>query len=48
MEKPQIIKDVGFDFSWDYKKVWTLDEPVVSIPIEALLWHFDIPFLDQK
>lgn len=22
---PQIIKDVGFDFHWDSKKVWVLD-----------------------
>lgn len=42
---PQIIKDVGFDFSWDEKKVWALDEPVVEIDINELLWHFDIPFL---
>lgn len=41
---PQIIKDVGFDFHWSSKKVWALDEPVVEMPIEELMWHFDIPF----
>ncbi|MDP3794686.1 MAG: hypothetical protein Q8R13_02030 [bacterium] len=27
---PDIIREVGFDFSWDEKKVWALDEPVVK------------------
>ena len=46
--KPQIIQDVSFDFSFDYKKVWELEEKTVKVPIEKLLWHFDIPFLDKK
>lgn len=41
---PQIIKDVGFDFSWDEKKVWALDYPAEEMDIEELTWHFDIPF----
>lgn len=41
---PQIIKDVGFDFSWSSEKVWALNEPVIDMPIEELIWHFDIPF----
>jgi hypothetical protein len=41
---PDIIKKVGFDFSWDVKKVWTLNYPVEEIDIEILTWHFDIPF----
>lgn len=45
---PQIIKDVGFDFSWDSKKVWALDEPVVEMDINELVWHFDIPFWEVK
>ena len=44
---PQIIKDVGFDFSWDEKKVWALDVPVSQIDIGELLWHFNIPFLSE-
>ncbi len=43
-ELPQIIKDVGFDFNWDEKKVWELDVPVEEIDLEELEWHFDIPF----
>lgn len=27
-DRPQIIKDVGFDFMWDSKKVWALNIPV--------------------
>ena len=42
---PQIIKDVGFDFSWDEKKVWQLDIPVTEMPVSELEWHFGIPFL---
>ncbi len=42
---PNIIKEVGFDFSWDESKVWALNAPVEQIPIGELEWHFDIPFL---
>ncbi|MBI3421258.1 MAG: hypothetical protein HY006_04280 [Candidatus Sungbacteria bacterium] len=42
---PQIIRDMGFDFSWDEKKVWVLDIPTEEIGITHLVWHFDIPFL---
>lgn len=45
---PQIIKDVGFDFSWDNKKVWAIDAPVTEIDINELTWHFDIPFLGKN
>jgi hypothetical protein len=41
---PEIIKKVGFDFSWDSKKVWKLNYPVEEMDIKELLWHFDIPF----
>ncbi|NTU98384.1 ParB N-terminal domain-containing protein [Candidatus Falkowbacteria bacterium] len=47
-EYPQIIKEVGFDFSWDEKKVWLLNEPVSEMAISELEWHFDIPFLWEK
>lgn len=42
---PQIISEVGFDFSWDERKVWKLDLPIENMPITELTWHFDIPFL---
>ncbi|MGV8142254.1 MAG: hypothetical protein ACP5NS_01305 [Candidatus Pacearchaeota archaeon] len=41
---PQIIKDVGFDFSWEEEKVWKLEVPVTEVDINELMWHFDIPF----
>lgn len=44
-EKPQIIKDVGFDFGWDARDVWKLDAPVTQMDVEDLEWHFDVPFL---
>ncbi len=45
---PQIIKDVGFDFDWDSRKVWALEEPTVEMDIADLLWHFDIPFWEKE
>jgi peptidase E len=42
---PKIIKDVGFDFNWDIKKVWALDIPITKMAISELTWHFNIPFL---
>ncbi len=47
-ERPQIIKDVGFDFSWDERKVWQLVLPAEDMSIEELTWHFDIPFIWSK
>lgn len=44
-ELPAIIKEVGFDFSWDERKVWELDVPTEEISIEELTWHFDVPFI---
>jgi hypothetical protein len=43
-ELPHIIKQVGFDFNWDNKKVWALNLPVKEMSISKLSWHFDIPF----
>ncbi len=47
-ETPKIIQDVGFDFDWNSPKVWALDEPTVEMPIDELIWHFDIPFWDKE
>ena len=44
----QIIKDVGFDFDWDSRKVWLLDVPTEEIDIDELIWHFDIPFWEKE
>ena len=45
---PKIIKDVGFDFWWDNKKVWALDYPVEKIKVSQLAWNFEIPFWNTK
>jgi hypothetical protein len=45
---PDIIREVGFDFSWDERKVWELDAPIEEMPITELTWHFDIPFIWSK
>jgi hypothetical protein len=45
---PEIIKEVGFDFHWDEKKVWKLDYPVEKMRVSELEWHFKIPFIQNK
>lgn len=47
-ELPDIIKEVGFDFSWDERKVWELDVPEEEMSIDELTWHFDVPFIWSK
>lgn len=47
-DRPQIIKDVGFDFMWDSKKVWALNIPVEEMDMQDLIWHFDIPFWEAQ
>ncbi len=44
---PKIIQDIGFDFDWDNKKVWSLNIPVEEIDIESLEWHLDVPFWNK-
>lgn len=46
-ERPQIIRDVGFDFRWEEEKVWKLRLPVKEMDIKKLVWHFDIPFWEK-
>jgi len=41
---PDIIKQIGFDFSWKESKVWALDLPTANMSISELSWHFEIPF----
>jgi hypothetical protein len=48
MPKPKIIQDVGFDFDWDSRKVWALEEPITKMDISELVWHFEIPFWEIK
>lgn len=45
---PPIIREVGFDFSWEEEKVWKLDVPAEEMDIRELEWHFGIPFLWER
>jgi len=47
-QKPTIIEEVGFDFSWDEQKVWALDYPIENMSINELTWDMDVPFLWSK
>lgn len=45
---PEIIKQVGFDFEFDFdhdpEKIWKLEVPIAMTPIKLLEWHLEIPF----
>lgn len=43
-EKPKLIQDAGFDFSWSPQKVWSLDVLVENMPLEDVAWHLGVPF----
>ncbi|MDH4358486.1 MAG: hypothetical protein OEV37_00855 [Candidatus Berkelbacteria bacterium] len=46
--RPQIIKDTGFEFDWDDKKVWELPIEAEDMPIDELVWHLEIPVWEQE
>ncbi len=46
--KPEVIQEVGFDFSWDEQKVWALEFPTENFPFSELAWHLDTPFIWSK
>jgi len=46
MQKPKILQEIDFDFSYDYKKTWWLQNPMTEMIIDELIWHFDYPFWD--
>lgn len=35
-KKPKIIEEVGFEFSWDERKVWKLNVPVEKMHMKEL------------
>ncbi len=45
---PKIIREVGFDFKWDERKVWALILPVEKMALSKLVWHFEIPFWNTE
>jgi hypothetical protein len=47
MNNLELVAKVGFDFSWDQKKIWNLDEPITTMSVDELVWHFDIPFWNE-
>ncbi|MBI2414365.1 hypothetical protein HYV31_00765 [candidate division WWE3 bacterium] len=41
---PNITKDIGLDFWWDTKKLWTEEAPIEKLPIKDFEWMFHLPF----
>lgn len=46
--RPKIIKELGFDFDWDDKKVWALPIKTEEMLIDELLWHLEIPVWEKE
>lgn len=46
--RPQIIKDTGFEFNWDDKKVWAISIKTEKMPLKKLLWHLEIPIWEKE
>ena len=46
--RPQIIRDTGFEFDWDDKKVWALPIKAEQMPIGEFLWALDIPVWEKE
>lgn len=44
---PEQIREIGFDFIWNNRKVWELDLPVEDMEVKELEWHLDIPFWNK-
>lgn len=42
-QPPRALTDVGLNMFVDTVKLRELPLPIVEIPIEALVWHFDMP-----
>lgn len=51
-EIPSIIKEVGFDFPFDFendpRKIWVLELPVIILPTARLAWHLELPFWSSE
>lgn len=45
---PDSVLEYGLPFDWEEIDVWKLDVPVTKIPIEELIWHFEVPFWDYE
>ena len=42
---PEHIAEYAFDFRWSNERLWQLEVPTETLPVDELVWHFDIPWL---
>lgn len=47
IEIPEEIKQIGFDFPRDIKKIWELQIEPIEMSIDQLTWHLELPFFWQ-
>lgn len=40
---PDEVRGVLLDFWWDVERLWQLDLPVTTVPIERLTWQLTLP-----
>jgi len=45
---PAHIVPYAFDFRWDNELVWKLKVDTEVMPVDELLWHFDVPWLHTE
>jgi len=45
---PAHIVSYAFDFRWDNELVWKLEVDTEVMPVDELLWHFDVPWLHTE
>jgi len=47
-KKPRIFKKLGFGFCWDDNLLKNIDEPIIELNINELLWNLDLPFWEEE
>jgi len=47
-KKPRIFKKLGFGFYWDDDLFRDVDEPIIELDINELLWNLDLPFWEEE
>lgn len=46
--RPKKLQEVNIAFKKDDRKIWKLDLPVIEMPIDDLMWHFDYPWWEKE
>lgn len=47
-KKPRIFKKLGFGFCWDNNLFENIDEPIIELDTNEILWNMDLPFWEEE